>query len=81
MCVCVCQGVIPGPVTLVSVILFTEAAADDCCHRNGQPMTRSERQGVGVRPPRATGRTIPPAPPTSLLGMFFFGVSVGGQCV
>lgn len=77
VCVCV-GGVIPGPVTLLSVILFTEAAADDCCHSNRQPITRLEQQGVGVRPPRATGRTIPLSPPTSLLGVFFW-VSVGGH--
>lgn len=46
-------------------------AAVDCCHRNRQPITRSERQGVGLRPPRATGRTIPPTPPISLPCVFF----------
>lgn len=49
-CVSVCwvEGkVISGSVTLPSVIPFTEAVAVDCCHRNGQPITRSEQQGVG----------------------------------
>lgn len=39
---------------------------NDCCHRNWQPITSSEQLGVGVRPPRATVRTITPAPPSSL---------------
>lgn len=61
------------------VILFAEAAAIDCCHRRRQPITRSEQQGVGVRPPRATGRTIPPTPPPRCFACFRVWKSVGGR--
>lgn len=48
----------------------SQAVALDYYQRNQLPIIRSELQGVGVRPPRGTGRTMPPTPPTSLPCVF-----------
>lgn len=75
VCAVLKEEIFPGPAALLSVVLSTEAV--DCCHRDRQPITRSEQQGVGSDHLEPQEEQYPRLLPSLCLACFW--LPVGGH--
>ena len=83
VCVCVCglkEGSSQVLLHYFSVILLTGSGCRILLPQKRAANNEVWTAGCGVRPPRATGRTIPPAPPTALPCVFLGGHVSGQLC-